>query len=83
MQLNTIGNSISWVTLTMPTSHTDLPPRIRRDEVREARAWLMDCFGDDDDAFAIIDTASAITIFMLVQKHYEGGWDAFIKAGAQ
>jgi len=80
---NFLGSAVTLTpkpVFTMPASY-ELPPRIKREEVREARGWLFDCFGDDDDAFAIIDVASAITIFLLIQKHYEGGWAAFVAAG--
>ena len=69
------------VRVVMPSKH-EVPPRIRRYETAEARNWLFDCFGDDLDAFAIINTGSAITIFQLIQRHYEGGWAAFIKDAA-
>jgi hypothetical protein len=59
-----------------------LPPRVKRDEVREARGWLMDCFGDEPEAVEVISLANAILIIQLIDKHYVGGWKDFVNAVA-
>lgn len=45
--------------------------------VREARGWIADCFGGVDVA-----DLSDRTVVEGVQRHYEGGWAAFVTASA-
>lgn len=51
-----------------------------REAVQDARAWLLDCFSDEDDV-AEIRSLNAIRIVQSVETHYEGGYRAFLLAG--
>jgi len=52
-----------------------------RETVAEARSWLLDCFGDDEDAVEAIRLANHVVVVGYVQRHYEGGWVQFAKDG--
>ena len=43
--------------------------------VDDAREWLIECFGDQADE---IEEASDAQIKREVDRHYDGGWPAFI-----
>lgn len=45
-------------------------------ELNEARAWLSDCTWADADPDLIAEMP-AVTIFLAIERHYEGGWRAF------
>lgn len=49
----------------------------RLDLIREARSWIADCFEDVDVA-----ELSDAEVRSGVQRHYEGGWAAFVAATA-
>lgn len=42
--------------------------------IHEARGWIADCFGADVDVALLSDRA----VIEGVQRHYEGGWAAFV-----
>lgn len=56
---------------------TELGPQLAVVYV-EARAWLTDCFGSGEEDAAIIDEIPDRRIREAINRHYEGGWDAFI-----
>lgn len=45
----------------------------------EARAWLLDCFGHDEDAADYIETMSVYEVILAVERYYAGGWDHFVE----
>jgi hypothetical protein len=52
-----------------------------REAVAEARSWLLDCFGDEPEAARQIRYANAVRIVKFVERHYDGGWNAFADSG--
>ena len=50
-------------------------PCTEPDLYREARGWIADCF-DDVDVAELTDAEVRAGI----QRHYEGGWAAFVRA---
>jgi hypothetical protein len=50
----------------------------RRDFREYARDWLLDCFGDDEQAAETIRLANAIELVRYVECHHEGGVVGFI-----
>jgi hypothetical protein len=54
----------------------DLRDVVNADEVREARAWLADCFDDYDD-----DEISDREVVRGIERHYEGGIAQFLQDG--
>lgn len=46
-----------------------------REAVAEARSWLLDCFPENEAEIRLLNAAS---IIIAVEKHYEGGWKAFL-----
>jgi len=54
-----------------------------REAVRDARAWLLDCeWAEGEDAVEEIQVLNALGIIMAVERHYDGGWKAFLRDGA-
>lgn len=45
--------------------------------IREARGWLLDCFGHDEDTAAYIETMDVLEVILAVERHHVGGWDHF------
>lgn len=43
----------------------------------EARGWLLDCFPDNEGEIHELDAAGLVAA---VNRHYEGGWRAFLAA---
>jgi hypothetical protein len=53
-----------------------------REVVRDARGWLLDCFGETDEVEAI-ELLNAVGVVAAVNRHYVGGWVGFAsEAGA-
>lgn len=48
------------------------------EQVSAARTWLIDCFPDQEDE---IKDASPEVIVAQTEKHYDGGWAAFLRDG--
>lgn len=51
-----------------------------REAVSDARAWLLDCFEDEEDQ-EDIRSLNAIRIVQSVETHYEGGYRQFLRDG--
>lgn len=51
----------------------------QREAIREARAWLLDCFEDEEDQREIA-LLNSIRIVQSIETHYEGGYEAFLVA---
>jgi len=45
----------------------------------EAKGWLLDCFGHDEDAADYIADMSVLEVILTVDKHYVGGWSHFVE----
>lgn len=45
----------------------------------EAKGWLLDCFGHDDDAADYIANMSVLDVILSVEKYYVGGWSHFVE----
>jgi len=48
--------------------------------VREARGWLLDCFGHDEETAEYIEIMSVLEVIIAVERHYAGGWEHFVVA---
>lgn len=49
--------------------------------LKDARGWLLDCFGHEDGATDAIHDMSALEIQSYVNRFYHGGWDGFMSDG--
>ena len=52
-----------------------------REAVAEAKAWLLDCFGDDPEAVQEIQLIAAIGTVQKMDVLYAGGWTQFLRDG--
>lgn len=53
----------------------------RRETIRDARGWLIDCFGGDEEARRYIELSNAAEILLSVERYYDGGWEGFVRDG--
>lgn len=51
-----------------------------REAVSDAKAWLLDCFEDEDDQ-DLIRSRNAIQTVASVEQLYEGGYRQFLRDG--
>lgn len=47
----------------------------------EARAWLLDLMWVEEDAHEQIENLDLEGLIAAINRHYDGGWLAFIRAG--
>lgn len=47
--------------------------------IREARGWLLDCFGGDEETAEYIETMDVLEVILAVERYYAGGWDHFVE----
>ena len=52
----------------------------RREAAEDARAWLLDCFSDEEDQTEI-KLLNQIQLVQSVETHYEGGYEQFLRDG--
>ena len=52
--------------------------KLNKNEIVDARDWLLDCCVDDQDAEFIENDCSDEDIERLVSRHYPGGLDGFL-----
>jgi len=47
--------------------------------IQDARNWLLDAFGDDDDVADYIENMSALEVILSVDRYFGGGWEYFVE----
>ena len=47
--------------------------------IQEARGWLLECFGHDEDAADYIETMTVLGVMIAVERYHVGGWDHFVE----
>ena len=47
--------------------------------IQEAKSWLLDCFGHDEDAADYIESMSVLEVMIAVERYHFGGWDHFVE----
>ena len=47
--------------------------------IQDARDWLLDAFGHDEDAADYIETMDVFQVVLAVERHFGGGWDHFVE----
>lgn len=47
--------------------------------IQDARYWLLDAFGHDEDAEEYIETMSTFEVVLAVERHFGGGWEHFVE----
>lgn len=49
--------------------------------IQDARDWLLDAFGHDENAEEYIETMSVFEVVLAVEAHFGGGWTGFVETG--
>ncbi len=49
--------------------------------IQDARAWLIDAFGHDEDAEQYVEEMDVFLVILAVELHFGGGWEHFIDTG--
>lgn len=49
--------------------------------IQDARDWLLDVFGHDEEAKEYIEAMSVFQVVLMVEAHFCGGWADFLEAG--
>ena len=47
--------------------------------IQDARAWLIDAFGHDEDAEQYVEEMDVFLVILAVELHFGGGWDHFVE----
>ena len=49
--------------------------------IQDARDWLLDMFAHDEETKEYIEAMSVFQVILMVEAHFCGGWDHFVKPG--
>ena len=47
--------------------------------IQDARGWLLDAFGNDEDVVDYIETMDTFEVVLAVERHFVGGWEHFVE----
>ena len=45
----------------------------------DAREWLLDCFGEDEETEDYIEAMSVLEVMLAVERFHAGGWSHFVE----